>query len=501
MEDTVKRFKEHLEKMRAIDHASGVLYYDSDTVMPKANAEAFGRTMSYLSGEGYKLGTAPELRGYIDAILAAPDKVDYITLREAQELHRQFAKLERIPIEVFTEYSELCSKAQLVWMEAKVDNDYAAFEPYLSKIVAMTRQMAEYTDPDMEPYNAVLDGYERGLTMEVLDEFFALLRNKLAPLVHEVMERGRKLDTSFLKQNFSIDKQRELSKYLMEVMCLPMDRCTIGEVEHPFTTGFSKYDVRITTHYHEDMMASNVFSVIHEGGLALYEANIADELTYSPVLGGGVSMSIHESQSRFFENIIGRSPEYVNLIYPKIVELFPEQLKGISSEQFWLAINESRPSLIRTEADELTYTLHIMVRYELEKRLIAGTLSTKDLPAAWDEMYREYLGIEVPNDKEGVLQDSHWSGGMIGYFPSYALGSAYSAQFRHSMQKDMDVSAQIASGDLHPIVAWLTERIYRFGGLKTPKDIIRDATGEDFDPNYYIDYLTEKYRRIYELDK
>ena len=245
-------------------------------------------------------------------------------------------------------------------------------------------------------------------------------------------------------------------------------------------------------------MASSLYSVVHEGGHALYELHTGDELNDSP-LGTGTSMGIHESQSRLFENIIGRSEEFTRLIFPKMEELFPEQLKGVTAWDFYRAVNKSVPSLIRTEADELTYSFHIMVRYELEKQLIGGTLSVDDLPAAWNKLYKEYLGVDVPDDTHGVLQDSHWSGGSFGYFPSYAIGSAYGAQFMDAMRKDVDVDAVIRSGDLSPVVDWLTDKIYRFGMVKTPEQLIRDTCGAPFDPQFYVDYLTAKFTDIYGL--
>jgi carboxypeptidase Taq len=243
---------------------------------------------------------------------------------------------------------------------------------------------------------------------------------------------------------------------------------------------------------------SSFFSVIHEGGHSLYELNTADELVGSP-LGTGASMGIHESQSRLFENMIGRSRAFIELIHPAMAELFPGQMKKVSPELLYRAANRAEPSLIRIEADELTYSLHIMVRYELEKKLIAGTLEVKDLPEAWNALYKEYLGVDVPDDTHGVLQDSHWSGGSFGYFPSYSIGSAYAAQIYDAMAKNVDIDAAVRSGDLSPVVGWLTEKIYRFGSLKKPNELILNACGKPFDPTYYTRYLTEKYRAIYKL--
>ena len=498
MEETIRRFKAHLAKMHAYEHALGVLYYDAETVMPKAGGEGLGGTIGVLSEESYRLSTAPELKEMLKALLENRDVLDDVTRHEAEELSENMERMEKIPMEEFVAYQMAQSEASRVWHEAKPANDYAAFEPHLAKLIDYQRRFAGYMRPELPAYDALLDQYEKGLTMQTLDAYFADIRAKLLPVIHDIAERGRNIDTSFLQKEFPIWKQRQLSDYIMQVMTIDRACCALGEVEHPFTTGFNKRDIRITTHYHADDLLSSFYSVVHEGGHALYELNTGDDLFCSP-LGTGASMGIHESQSRFFENIIGRSEAFLTFVFPKMQELFPAELAGVTPHMLYLAANRSEPSLIRTEADELTYSMHIMVRYELEKKLIAGELSTKELPEAWNALYREYLGIDVPDDTRGVLQDSHWSGGMFGYFPSYSIGSAYASQIYAAMQKDIDVPALVAKGELAPVVGWLTEKIYRFGCMKKPAELIENACGAPFDPTYYTDYLTKKYSEIYGL--
>ena len=294
-----------------------------------------------------------------------------------------------------------------------------------------------------------------------------------------------------------MEAQRKFSDYLMEVMGLDRAHCGIGETEHPFTLNFNSQDVRITTHYLEDDVASSMYSVIHEGGHARYELDVNPDYDYT-CLSGGSSMGIHESQSRFYENLIGRSLPFVEAIFPKMQELFPDQLSDVTAQQMYRAVNMAQPSLIRTEADELTYCLHVMVRYEMEKKLIGGTLEVKDVPAEWNRLYKEYLGVDVPDDTRGCLQDSHWSGGAFGYFPSYALGSAYGAQMLRNMEKEVDVWGSVARGDLSPVTQWLTEKIHRYGQMLDPKQLVQQSCG-DFDPTVYTDYLTEKYSKLYNL--
>ena len=498
MEETIRNFKEHLAKMNAYGHAFGVLNYDSETAMPRGGSEHLGRTYAVLSEEMYKLTTSPELKGWVKEILEHRDEVDYITRREAEELFEDMERTEKIPMEEFVAYQVAQNEASSAWHKAKVTNDFALFAPHLEKLIDFGRRFAGYWDSTKAPYDVMLDRFEKGLTMETLDKFFALLRAELLPVVQAVVKKGPVVDDSFLFRRFPLEKQRRLSDRLMEVLTIDRDHCNIGEVEHPFTTNFSKDDVRITTHYHEKDFTSSMYSVIHEGGHALYELNIGDDIKYSP-LGGGASMSIHESQSRFFENIIGRSEAFLTYILPDVQKLGPRVLKSVSPHDFYRAVNKSQPSLIRTQADELTYSFHIMIRYELEKRLMAGTLAVKDLPAAWNRLYKEYLGVDVPDDTRGVLQDSHWSNGLMGYFPSYALGSAYGAQMLKVMERDIPVWELVGKGDLKPIVAWLTERIYQYGCLLKPNELVLKACEAPFDPHYYVDYLKTKYSEVYGL--
>ena len=342
-----------------------------------------------------------------------------------EELRRSCEQLTRIPADEYMAYKELCNRADDVWHKAKAQDDFALFCPVLQELVDYNRRFAGYYDASKAPYDALLNEYERGVDRKMLDSFFATLREGLVPLIQKIGEKPQ-IDDSFLHQGVpgnTAEGLRRLSDGSDGPRPQPL---WSGRDGAPFTLEFNNKDVRITTNYDEHNVASSMYSVLHEGGHALYELGIRDDLQYT-CLAGGVSMGVHESQSRFYENLIGRSRSFVEAIYPKVQEFFPQQLGGVSAEQFYRAVNKAQPSLIRTEADELTYCLHVMVRYEIEKQLIGGTLEAKDVPAVWAKLYKEYLGIEVPNDRDGCLQDSHWSGGAFGYFPSYALGSAYGA--------------------------------------------------------------------------
>ncbi len=498
MEKTVADFKAKLRRMDAYNHALGVMHYDSETAMPRGGAQDLSRALEVLSEESYKMGVEPAFRALMQEILDNREQVDYVTRREAEEGMENLERMEKIPMEEYVAYQVACNEAVNVWKTAKETNDFALFAPHLQKLLDFKRRFAGYWDASKAPYDVLLDRYEKGVTMETLDAFFSSLREKLVPLIKAIAQKGPAVDDAFAHRSFPVHMQRLLSDYAMEVMTIDRNCCGIGETEHPFTTSFSKHDVRITTHYYENEFLSSLYSVIHEGGHALYELHTGDALIGSP-LAGGASMGIHESQSRFYENIIGRSEPFITHIYPQIQRLNPEQFQNVSAHQMYLAANVSQPSLIRTEADELTYCFHFMIRYELEKRLIDGSLQVAELPGEWNSLYKEYLGIEVPSDTLGVLQDSHWSGGSFGYFPSYALGSAYGAQILSSMEKDLPVWELVGRGELAPIVDWLTERIYRYGRLLNPRELLQNACGADFDPAYYVEYLKNKFTEVYGL--
>ena len=481
----------------AYDHALGVMSLDATTVAPSDTWEGRGKTMEIMSGIIYELETNPDNGQWLSFLEAHAEELTPVQKRQAEVIRKNYDQTQKIPAEEYVAYSVLLNDAQTVWQKAKNNDDFASFAPYLEKIVDYNRKFAGYYNPDLAPYDALLNEYEEGMNMETLDAFFDQLRQTIVPLIAKV-KQAQPIEDSFLYKHYPVELQRKFSDYLMEVMGMDRSHCGIAETEHPYTTNFNNKDVRITTHYHEDNLVSSMYSVIHEGGHALYELGADDCYNYT-ALAGGVSMGIHESQSRFYENIIGRSEAFVHAIFPKVRELFPQQMEGVDETLFYRAVNKAEPSLIRTEADELTYALHVMVRYEIEKQLIGGTLEVKDVPGEWKRLYKEYLGVEVPNDREGCLQDSHWSGGAIGYFPSYALGSAYGAQMLHRMEEELDdIWTDVAKGDLSRITAWLREHVHRHASFKKPGALFEEVCGK-FDAKDYTDYLTEKYTKLYNL--
>lgn len=497
LNEAIAKFKEQNKLMGVYYHAMGVMSYDFETAAPKNAVAGYSDVMAKFSEITYNISVSPERFEILDTLTEHKDEIDEITRREAALAQKSLKLMRSISVEDYVEYQRLVNEASAVWHDAKVNSDYASFEPYLKKLVDTSVRFGRLAAPEGDPYDYWLDEYEEGFTQNVLDDYFDKIKAALVPLIHRISEKPQP-DNSFLHKHFPAWKQREFSDKLMEVMGIDRRDCAIGETEHPFTTGFNKHDLRITTHYYEDALESSMYSVIHEGGHAMYEMGNADELD-GTTLFGGASCGMHESQSRFYENLIGRSRAFTDLILPIAKEMFPEQLDGVTPDEFYRAINRSEPSLIRTEADELTYSMHVLIRYEIEKKLMHGELSTKDLPAEWNRLYKEYLGVDVPSDKEGCLQDSHWSGGGFGYFPSYSLGSAYGAQILAHMKKELDFEGLVAAGNIEPITLWLREHIHKYGLLKTPAELIRISTGEDFDPQYYIDYLTEKFSALYDL--
>ncbi|MBQ6809363.1 MAG: carboxypeptidase M32 [Clostridia bacterium] len=495
LNEALAKLNELQMKMYAYRTASSALYLDGVTVAPKETSAGRGVALGILAGEEHKLFSDPEVGKLLDFLKEKNAELDPVIARQVELLSRSYAQLSRIPMDEYVEYAQLTNDAGDAWHKAKETSDFQLFRPYLEKLVAFNIKFAGYYDSTKKPYDALLNEYERGVDMEYLDKFFGEVRSRLVPIIKKIAEQPQ-IDDSFLNKNYPVDVQRKFSDYLMEVMGLDRNHCTIGETEHPFTLNFNSRDVRITTNYSENSLADSLYSVVHEGGHALYELNVDPAYDYN-CLSGGVSMGIHESQSRFYENIIGRSKAFAKAIFPKVKEFFPTQLEGVDADMFYRAINKSQPSLIRTEADELTYSFHVMIRYEIEKQLIGGTLEVKDVPSEWNRLYKEYLGVDVPDDKHGCLQDSHWSGGSFGYFPSYALGSAYGVQMLRKMEDEIDVWGAVEKGDLAPITAWLKEKVHKFGCLKDPADILKNAVGGEFDPKYYAEYLENKFSALY----
>ncbi|MDZ5711968.1 carboxypeptidase M32 [Jeotgalibacillus haloalkalitolerans] len=499
--ETVKKdFITHLNKISAYEEALGLIFWDLRTGAPKKAIEQRSEVIGTLSSEVFNMSTSDQMAEYIQELNNHKSELDELTVKMLEECEKEFNRNRKIPEDEFKKYVVLKSKAENVWEEAREKSDFSLFEPYLKELVDTTRRFIEYWGYEGNPYNTLLDMYEPGVTVEVLDEVFGKVREAIVPLVKGIEASDVKPETSFIYQHFPKDAQREFSVHVLKELGYDFEAGRLDETVHPFATGLNTGDVRITTRYDENDFRGAIFGTIHECGHALYEQNIDPALNGTP-LSGGTSMGIHESQSLFMENFVGRHPEFWRRHLPALKEYSPEQFNDVSVEDFLSGINESKPSLIRVDADELTYALHIMIRYEIEKGLFNADYEVAELPDVWNQKYKEYLGIVPSNDAEGILQDVHWSGGSFGYFPSYALGYMYAAQFKHAMLKDLPgFDEYIASGDIAPIKNWMTEKVHRFGKTKKPLDILQEATGEGLNADYLIKYLQEKYAALYNLE-
>lgn len=499
--DKWKLYMELLKKMKSYDEAVALMHWDLRTGAPRKGAEARSETIGLLSTESFKLQISEQM-GQLLKDLNNPEvleELDEIGRRMVLNSQEDYDNSVKIPPEKFREYAELTAHAETLWEDFKENDDFVGFEPYLTKIVDMNQEFIDYWGPRATRYDTLLHMYEPELTTEKLDQVFGQLRDRLVPLVDAIIASPNQPVNPLLNKTYGREQQEKFGKFLLHEIGYDFDAGRVDESVHPFEITLNQGDVRITTQYLLDDVTSAVFSNLHEGGHALYEQNISPELAGTP-LSQGTSMGIHESQSRFWENVIGRSRTFWERYYGELQKHFPEQLKDISVDDFYRAINHVENSFIRIEADELTYNLHIIIRYEIEKMIFNEGLKVSELPKVWNQKYQSYLGITPPNDSLGVLQDVHWAGGSFGYFPSYALGNMYAAQFAHTIRKEIpEFDMLITEGNFAPIREWLTDNIYKYGKSLKPAEIIARVTGEELNPNYLADYLEQKYKEIYEL--
>ncbi len=496
MNETIALYESFRKRIKAFHYALWMISWDSLTEAPNGCYENRAIQTGVLAEEYYKIQTSQECVDTIQKLYEQREELEPVLRHEITEMKRDLDKTLKVPMDEFVRYQTLRATSETIWAKAKNANDFSIFAPVLEEIVAYMRRYVGYQKTDeLQGYNILLDEYERDFTTKEYDVFFDLLRKELVPLVKQITGQQQP-EQPFASLPYDTQTQKEFANYLIDVLDFDKEHGLMKESEHPCTSNFSSSDVRFTNHYYETVVLSGIFSAIHELGHAIYEQQCDPELEVT-ASGGGASMAMHESQSRFFENMIGRSKEFWAVHLPKLRAFFPEQLKDISLDDFYTQINHVANSFIRTEADELTYPLHIMLRYDIEKKLISGELEVKDLPETWNRLMKEYFGLEVPSNKMGVLQDVHWSGGMFGYFPTYALGSAYAAQIFAAMNQDFNVMDSLKDGTTAQINAWLKEKIHHYGSSKYPKEILKLATGQDFDPQYYITYLKNKYQAIY----
>ena len=488
-----------LDEIGSYGRAIGKLSFDMECCAPEEGLEKAGEDMAVLGKRIHKLTHSKTYEALVCELHADSEGLTPVQKKAVEHLYDWYAKEKNISAKLSYEMDLASNKAYGAWLGAKKAGDFSRFRDSLEDLIKYTRIAIDLRDEKKATcYDTCLDDIEKGGSIQQLDAFFAALKARIVPLLKRVVEEGKPIREDFMSRPVPIPRQEAMSRYLLELEGLRKSALVLMTTEHPFTTNFGNHDVRVTTHYHEDSFISNVFTTLHEGGHALFMQNEPQEL-HDNHCDNEMSNAMHETISRFYENLIGRSEAFVTLVAPKIRELSEGVFDDITDRELYEAVNVARPSLIRTEADELSYCLHIMIRYELEKAFINGEITVDEIPALWNAKYKEYLGVDVPNDTEGCLQDVHWSGISFGYFPSYALGNAYGAQILATMKKAFDVDEAIRTGDLLKIRDWLIEHVFSIASLSTPDEWIRAITGESLNVNYYLDYLEEKFTRLYEL--
>lgn len=483
----------------SLRYAAGEVSSLGSVIDPPAACADRGEALATLMQAWCEALCAPEVGPLLDRLAARDDLAGGYRADQVRILRRDRASMLDVPPELQAELSRLTCEADEVWHRAKAASDWSSFSPYLDRIVDVQRRCAQAKDPSRDPYDVLLNEYEWGADRSLYDPFFDRVRECVVPLLADCMASRHQPDRSVVEGTFDAERQWRLAEDLVDLEGIDRDALWLGRTEHPFTGGPSGSFVILASHVYEDDLLSNVFSMLHEGGHALVEQGVARELRQTS-LAGVSNMALHESQSRFFENVVGRSEAFAGPLLEALRRSFPGQFARVTPHQLYLAENVVAPSLIRTEADELTYPLHVLVRYEIEQLLLSGEARADDVPRLWAEKYRAYLGVEVPDDAHGALQDVHWSGGSLGYFPTYALGTAFAAQFRDAMVAGgMDFDGTLASGDLAPVRDWLRERVWKWGRSKDSLEIVELACGEPFSPEHYTDYLTRKYSALYRL--
>lgn len=499
MSEAFNKFQNYLEQIKHYEQVITLLYWDMRTGTPKLGQEGHIDALTRFSSARFALSTSEELGGMLE-LLTQPEEYDvlddmwkYVVTR----MKRDFDRERRIPVKVYEAFVKAQAESSNAWEEAKKEDNFSVFAPHLTKMIAMKKEITSYTDPGAEVYDALLNQYEEGMDSKTIDCLFEEIKTELLPLVAEILAAEQPDDTAF-HEHFDVDAQKKVQHMLLDYIGFRWEAGAEGEAEHPFTLNFSSKDVRVTNHYYEQDPLSAMFSAIHEGGHAVFEQNVNPAYDYTAA-GSCRYMGIHESQSRFYENILGRSKEFWEPVYGKLGELLPPFQK-ISLEDFYREINHVRSSYIRTDADEVTYCFHVILRYELEKAIFRDGISVDELPALWNRKMQEYLHIEPRNDAEGILQDMHWSDGSFGYFPSYLLGSIYDGMFLEKIKQDLGpVDVILSDGKIGMITKWLNDNIHWYGSTRTPKEVINSVCGKEISAQPFVHYLKEKYKKVYGL--
>jgi carboxypeptidase Taq len=498
MSEKLEQLKEMLGEVADIGRAASVLSWDQQVNMPPGGNDARGQQLATLSKIAQEKFITDEVGHLIDDLKQELNGADTDEAAMVRVAARDYNKAKRVPPSFIAEQALVTSKAFEAWREAKGKSDFSIFEPHLEKVVELTHKYISFFPPGDHPYDTLLDDYEPGMKTADVKEIFDELRPKQVKLI-KAIAASKQVKDDFLFKTYNEKKLNDFGVDVITRFGYDWTRGRQDKAPHPFETTFSVNDVRITTRYEKDNPLAMLFSTMHEAGHAMYEQGVNPSYERTPI-AGGTSLAVHESQSRMWENLVGRSLPFWEHFYPALKQLFPSQLEGVSLKSFYKAINKVEPSLIRVNADEATYNLHVMLRLELEIGMVEGTIAVKDLPELWNAKMQGYLGIKPPDAARGVLQDIHWSGGAIGYFSTYALGNLVSAQLWEKINKDIrDLPDQIRKGDFSELLGWLRKNIHQHGQKYEPQKLVEMVTGSRITPQPYVKYLTKKYSEIYNL--
>ena len=499
-ETKLDQLKEILGEVADLNAVGSLLGWDQQTYMPRGGAEVRGYQLATIGKIAHQKFTSEQVGKLLEELKPAMAGMDPDSdeRRLVKVTTRLYEKEVKVPTEWVMEFAQVTTAAQEAWGTARAENDFPKFQPHLERIVDLRRRYAEIFAPYEHVYDPLLDDFEPGLKTADVKAIFGALRPQQVELIKAIKERPQ-VDNSFLHQHFDEQKQWDFGVEVITKLGFDWNRGRQDKSLHPFTTGFGIDDVRITTRVNPNSLNMGLFGSMHETGHALYDLGSDHSYERTP-LAGGASLAVHESQSRMWENLVGRSLPFWEYFYPRLQEFFPSQLGNVSLETFYNGINRVEPSLIRVEADEATYNLHIMLRLEIEIALMEGSLAVKDLPEAWNNRVQEYLGLTPPDNAQGVLQDIHWSFGMIGYFSTYALGNLISAQLWERINQDIpNLTDQFRQGKFDALLGWLVQNIHRYGSKYEPQELVQRVTGSKIDPALYMRYLKEKFGKVYGL--
>lgn len=494
-----QEFLQEVKEIQLLQQALGLLEWDSQTGMPEASSEFRGEAAGYLYGMAFERSVGPKIQEALAYFDTHSGELSEVGLSVYKEVKKEYELNHSIPAERMQAYNTALTNAHTAWLQARKSKDFTEMKQEIQTIIDFLKEFIPYWKKDEATnYDVLLNQYEPGLTVEKLDQIFDQLKTGIMSIRDAVVKEGTVPRTDFLSRRVTKEQQRTFVMGIAEQLGYDFSRGRLEDTVHPFMLALNRNDARITTRWDETNFSMATFGVIHEAGHGIYEQSIDPKYDYTP-LATGASMGIHESQSLFNEIIIGSNKQFWKKQFPFFKECTEGTFDDIDFDTFYDSLKETKASLVRIEADSLTYPLHIIIRYEIEKMIFNEEVSIDDLPQIWNDKYEEYLGIRPENDLEGIVQDVHWSGGSFGYFPSYALGYMYAAQLRHAMGKEIDVDAVLASDDYSIIKNWLTEHIHQYGASRKPNQLILDATGESLNPQYLIDYMKSIYYDVYKI--